>query len=124
MRLVIAFVLCSACFPQTGAPPPQPVRAVTDPGVVTTRQSITPAGIPTVFQGRVYGAAFGADSSDLYVLHATHVYRLDWKANRVVESVAHGGSPGLQGIRFDGVNGQALFSAARPGTGGRNGPRR
>ena len=29
-----------------------PVRSVTDPGVVTTRQSITPAGVPAIFEGK------------------------------------------------------------------------
>ena len=35
-------------------------RGVTDPGVVTTRQAITPAGVQSVFDGRVYGITFGA----------------------------------------------------------------
>jgi|GEM_PF-5035252 hypothetical protein len=75
------------------------VRSVTDPGTVTTRQAITPAGVPAVFNGRVYGVAFGKSSSELWVLTATHVYRLDWQANRVLESIEHGSIPGLQGIR-------------------------
>ena len=37
----------------------RPLRAVSDPGVITTRQAITPAGVQTVFDGRVNGAAFG-----------------------------------------------------------------
>jgi hypothetical protein len=41
-----------------------PVRAVTDSGVVTTRQAITPAGTQAVFQGRVYGLAFGTSSGE------------------------------------------------------------
>ena len=88
--------------------PEAPVRAVTDPGTVTTRQAITPAGVPSVFQGRVYGVDFGADSSELWVLHATHVYRLDWKGNRVLGRFPHTGSPGLQGIRFR--DGRALVT--------------
>ncbi|MEZ5354872.1 MAG: bifunctional YncE family protein/alkaline phosphatase family protein [Bryobacteraceae bacterium] len=88
----------------------QPVRAVIDPGVVTTRQSITPAGVPTVFQGRVYGVTFGASSDEVWVLHATHVYRLDWRQNRVLDRVAHLGAPGLQGIVYDGSARRALVS--------------
>ncbi|MFN7922323.1 MAG: hypothetical protein U0Q16_19630 [Bryobacteraceae bacterium] len=87
-----------------------PVRAVTDPGVITTRQSITPAGVPSVFGGRVYGADFGADANRIWVLHATHVFQLDWRANRVISKVAHGGTPGLQGLRFDPASGQAFIS--------------
>lgn len=89
-----------------------PARAVTDPGVVTTRQAITPAGVSTVFNGRVYGVAFGASPSELWVLHASHVYRLDWKQNRVLDAVSHGGSPGLQGLRFDRAAGAALVAVA------------
>jgi len=105
------FCLCAVASPQTVD---KPVRAVTDPGVVTTRQAITPAGTPTVFQGRVYGVAFGANPSELWVLNATRVYRLDWKQNRVLDNAPLNGSPGLQGIRFDG--GRPVFAfAARPG---------
>ena len=48
--------------------PDKPLRSVTDPGVVTTRQAITPAGVQTVFDGRVYGVAFGATVSNGAVL--------------------------------------------------------
>jgi YVTN family beta-propeller protein len=78
----------------------QPARAVTDPGVVTTRQAITPAGVPSIFQGRVYGLAFGKDG-ELWVLGGSHLYQLDWRANRVIQKIAHGGSPALQGLRFE-----------------------
>ncbi|MEJ7606187.1 MAG: hypothetical protein WKF37_07940, partial [Bryobacteraceae bacterium] len=86
----------------------EPLRSVTDPGVITTRQSITPAGVPSVFQGRVYGVAFGANASELWVLNATQVYRMDWRSNRVLERVPLPGSPGLQGIRYDALQKRAL----------------
>ena len=85
----------------------RPVRAVPDPGVITTRQTITPAGVPTVFQGRVYGVAFGPDPSELWVLNSNHVYRLDWRQNKVLGRVVHGGAPGLQSLSF--ANGAAYF---------------
>ena len=90
----------------------QPARAVTDPGVVTTRQTITPAGVPSVFQGRVFGLTFGAGSSELWVLHAAFVYRMDWRANRVLERIPLDGSAGLQGIRYDSAQKRALVSSA------------
>src|SRR5262245_28036665 len=34
-------------------------RAVRDPGVVTTGQQITPAGVQSIYDGRVFGVAFG-----------------------------------------------------------------
>lgn len=86
----------------------QPVRSVTDPGVVTTRQAITPAGVPSVFQGRVYGLAWAGDSGELWVLHATELYRLDWKNNRVVAHFPLGGTPGNASIATDPVTGDAL----------------
>jgi YVTN family beta-propeller protein len=101
--LVIAVWCCSA---QTVE---QPVRSVTDPGVVTTRQAITPAGTPSVFQGRVYGVAWAGDSGELWVLHASHVYRLDWKNNRIVARVAHTGTPGNQSIATDPATGDAVI---------------
>ena len=94
----------------------QPSRAVTDPGIVTTRQAITPAGVPSVFQGRVFGVAWAKDGGDLWVLHASQVYRLDWKQNRVVARVPHGGTPGNQSISADPVTGDILFGrSAREG---------
>ncbi len=48
--------------------PQEPVPAVTDPGVVTTRQAITPAGIQSVFDGRVYGVTFGESTEEMWVL--------------------------------------------------------
>lgn len=87
-----------------------PVRAAHDPGVVTTRQQITPAGVPTVFQGRVYGLAFGSDPAELWVLNASHVYRMNWKNNHVVRKFPLNGRPGLQGIAYSGGHGIAVVS--------------
>src|SRR5688500_18670784 len=67
----------------------QPARAVTDPGVITTRQAITPAGVQSVFDGRVFGVTFGATDAELWVLTGRtasgkpRVSRLDWMQNRV-----------------------------------------
>src|SRR5215470_5396626 len=44
-----------------------PVKQVSDPGTITTRQGITPAGAQSVFETRVYGITFGT-SSPLSVL--------------------------------------------------------
>ncbi len=76
MKRVTAISLCivwaaSAQTIQT------PARGVTDPGVVTTRQNITPAGIPLIFKGRVYDAAFAGSGGELWVLNATQLYKVD-----------------------------------------------
>ena len=95
----------------------QPARAVTDPGIITTRQAITPAGTPSIFQGRVYGVAWAGDS-ELWVLHASDLYRLDWQKNEVRERIPHGGAPGPQTIQFDpATNTVYAANAARVGSG-------
>ncbi len=80
----------------------RPVRAVTDPGVVTTRQAVTPAGIPAIFQGKIYGVAFGESSAKLWVLNATQLYEMDWRENKVLTNITHKSLPGLLGVAFDG----------------------
>lgn len=111
MRLLTVPLLClTAVSALTAQTAEKPVRSVTDPGVVTTRQSITPAGVPAIFDSRVYGVDFGRDASELYVLTATSVYRLDWRQNKVLDRAPLNGAPGLQGIRFDGT--RAIFTSS------------
>jgi DNA-binding beta-propeller fold protein YncE len=105
MRLIL-FSVASVLIAQTAD---HPLHAVSDPGVVVTRQAITPAGVPTVFQGRVYGVAFGKTSSDLWVANASRLYRLDIKSNSIAENIATGGQPGLQGITFDPATNRPLI---------------
>ncbi len=113
MRTLIVFLMGALCgAAQTEE---RPVRSVTDPGVISTRQSITPAGVQTVFKGRVYGLDFGASAAELWVLNAGQVYRLDWQGNRVLDRVPLAGTAGLAGIRFDRVSGRALVSSSAKG---------
>jgi YVTN family beta-propeller protein len=113
-RFPIAALCVAAVMAQS---PDKPVRAVPDPGVVTTRQSTTPAGVQSVFNGRIQGVAFGASSSELWVLNDARAFRFDWRENRVIERVPLDGAPGLQGIQYDAAGGRALVTAA---VGGRN----
>ena len=76
----------------------RPVRAVTDPGVVTTRQMVTPAGVPTVFNGRVYGVGFRG-ANEIQVLTGVGVYRMDWRENKVLRHTAAKGRGGIQARR-------------------------
>jgi YVTN family beta-propeller protein len=109
------FALCLAAPAQT---PQHPVRAVTDPGVVTTRQTVTPAGIQTVFNGRVYGVAFGASPSEVWVLNGhggkAQIFRLDWAANKVLQHVRIDDHAGLQGIQYDRAGERVLLGTALP----------
>src|SRR5882672_1386846 len=83
----------------------RPTRGVTDPGVITTRQTITPAGVQTVFDGRVYGLTFGATGDELWVLAGArggpNVYRLDWRENVVRDRWPLQGTAALQGLVLD-----------------------
>ncbi|MDX1983301.1 MAG: alkaline phosphatase family protein [Bryobacteraceae bacterium] len=107
---IAALLLASASvFAQS---PEQPVRAVTDPGVVTTRQSITPAGVPSIFQGRVYGVDFGASNGEIWVLGATHVWRLDWRQNKVLDRLPHQGKAGIQSLRYHAASKRAFTASA------------
>ena len=93
-----------------------PVRSVPDPGIIPSRQDITPAGIQAVFESRVFGVTFGATSAEIYALtaprRALEIFKMDWQANKVLERVSVQGTPGKQGIAFDLVTNQPLIAAA------------
>ena len=99
---------------QTSPDPETPVRTVLDPGVIPSRQTITPAGLQTVFENRVWGVAFGSSNDAVYALvgarRASLVYKLDWRSNRVLEKVRVEISPGMQGIAFDAAAGGSVIS--------------
>ena len=80
---VVAGVFHLAALAQS---PETPLRSILDPGVITTRQQVTPAGTQTVFAGRVYGLTFGKTDSEIYVLSGvskTPLYQINWKENRI-----------------------------------------
>ena len=90
----------------------QPARPVGDPGVVTTGQAITPAGVQSTFLGRVYGAQWSPGGDSLWVLNASDVYELDWRNNRVLTHFAHGGLPGAQAIQVEQGSGRPLIATS------------
>jgi YVTN family beta-propeller protein len=98
----------------------QPARAVTDPGVITTRQAITPAGVQSVFDGRVFGVTFGATDAELWVLTGRtasgkpRVSRLDWMQNRIRGQWDLNGTPALQGLAFDASRESPLVGITLP----------
>ena len=87
----------------------RPVGAVIDAGVVTTRQAVTPAGVQTIFDGRVHASAFGKDNI-LWVLSRSHLYQFDWLENRMIAKVAIDGIGGIRGLTIDPVTGDPLIS--------------
>src|SRR5262245_13286184 len=124
--LTLLSILIAGIFSAFAQTHEKPVRSVTDPGVVTTRQSITPAGVPTIFDGRVYGVAFGASSSTIYALTGrgrnsqSQVFHLDWAANKILSRAGFSETPGLQGIIFDSLKGLAFVTATLSGRAAKN----
>ncbi len=106
MRLSILLALPLAAQVQA------PLRSVTDPGVVTTRQAITPAGVSSIFDGRVYGVSWSGNGERLWVLHASELVELDWRTNQVQKKILHGGTPGLQSLRTHPVTGEPVWGTS------------
>jgi YVTN family beta-propeller protein len=114
IALIAVAMMTTSAFCQE---PHWPVRAVDKPGVITTGQAITPAGAQSVFSGRVHAVAFGPSDDVIYVaLSSGNVYKLDWRANKVLEIVHGGRNPGMQGMVLDRANGEPLMSGAIAGT--------
>ncbi|MEO8623288.1 MAG: alkaline phosphatase family protein, partial [bacterium] len=88
-----------------------PLRDVPDPGVVATGQRISPAGVQSVFTGRVSGVRFGRSADEIWVATPNTTYRLDWRANRPTARVRVDGTPGVYGVTIDPVTHRTLVSA-------------
>jgi YVTN family beta-propeller protein len=91
--------------------PATPARELADPGVIATDQRVTPAGVQSVFDGRVTGVRFGRKPGELWVVAATAAYRLAYADNRVVASNVVDGRGGAFGVTIDPATGRALVSS-------------
>ncbi|MEP7346936.1 MAG: YncE family protein, partial [Gemmatimonadaceae bacterium] len=92
-------------------PPPKPRREVADPGTIATDQRVTPAGVQSVFDGRVGGVRFGTKPGELWVAVPGAVYRLGWREGRVLASASFDGRPGVGAVAIDPLKGSALVSS-------------
>ena len=97
MLILAVAVIAAAAVPQQ----PSPKRDVRDPGVVATGQRITPAGVQTVFDGRVGGVRFGETSDEIWAAVPGFVYRLDWRANSVRARARVDGRTGIYSLAVD-----------------------
>src|ERR1700761_2019976 len=88
--------------PSKAAPP---VSSVVDPGVIPSRQNITPAGLQSVFESRVNGVAFGENGDSIYAAvlgqKGSHVYQIDLKTNRMMNVVSTETGSGMKGLAYD-----------------------
>ena len=105
--LISAFVFSAAVQAQQ----PTPTRNVPDPGVIATGQRVTPAGVQTVFAGKVGGVRFGANSSEIWVAVPGAVHRLAWAENRTLARAQVDGRPGIFAVAIDPVTHAAIVSS-------------
>ncbi len=103
--------LALALQARAAAPVPLPRRIVPDSGVIATDQRVTPAGVQSVFTGRVGGVRFGASSSELWIAAPGGAYRMHWTENRVLAHGAYDGRAGVQGIAYDPVRQRAVVTS-------------
>ena len=88
------------------------VPSVADPGVVTTRQAITPAGVQSIIDGRLYGVAFGSEPGTVYAAEGSGtIYKLNWMDAQVLQVIRGERRPGMQGLVTDPATGDLVFSA-------------
>ncbi|HEX8725576.1 MAG TPA: alkaline phosphatase family protein [Gemmatimonadaceae bacterium] len=106
---MIFSALLLAVLQQTGAQ--QPRRTVPDPGVIATDQRVTPAGVQTVFTGRVAGVRFAGSASRLWVAVPHGAYELDWRDNRVLATARFSGTPGVHGVAVDPLTTRVVVSS-------------
>ena len=101
-------------------PPARPGRDVPDPGVIATQQRVTPAGVQTVFTGRVGGVRFGRTPEEVWVAAPGSLMRLDWQSSRVLARAPLNGRPGVYAIAIDPMTQRAFvsFVSNTPATGG------
>src|SRR5216684_661337 len=96
--------------------PSPPRREIPDPGVIATDQRVAPAGLQSVFTGRVTGVRFGARPGEIWVTVPGALYRLGWRDNAVLGSTAFDGHSGVQGIAIDPVAGPERVFVSAVGT--------
>ena len=88
-----------------------PQRLITDPGIIATNTRVTPAGVQSVFTGRVAGVRFGATADELWVVVPGSAWHLAWRDNRVLGHAAFNGRPGVHGITIDPATQRAVIAS-------------
>ena len=104
--LVLAFALL-----QIQQPVPAPRRTVTDPGVFAVGQRVTPAGVQSIFDGRVASVRFGSEAGEVWAAVPGGAWRLAWRDNRVVARAEFTGRPGVHGLVIDPVTKRILVAS-------------
>jgi YVTN family beta-propeller protein len=108
--MIVALFLALQAGTQQPRPRP-PQRPLPDPGVIAVEQRVTPAGVQSVFEGKVGGVRFGRDPGELWVAVPGAAYRLAWRDNRAITTSAFDGRAGVHGVAIDPVTGRAIVSS-------------
>jgi YVTN family beta-propeller protein len=108
--MLIPFVILMQAGASRPAPS-APQRPLPDAGVIATEQRVTPAGVQSVFRGKVGGVRFGRAPGELWVAVPGAAYRIAWRDNRVVASSGFDGRAGVHGVAIDPVTGRAVVSS-------------
>ncbi|MBW8768967.1 MAG: bifunctional YncE family protein/alkaline phosphatase family protein [Gemmatimonadetes bacterium] len=110
--MFVAFLFALQATAQQPVPrPAAPQRPLADPGVIAVEQRVTPAGVQSVFYGKVGGVRFGKNPGELWVAVPEAAYRLAWRDNRAITSSAFDGRVGVHGVAIDPVTGHAIISS-------------
>ena len=96
---------------QIAAAPPPAKQDTTPRAVIATGQRVTPAGMESVFKGRVAGVRFGTRPNELWVAVPGMAHRLNYRENKLVSSAPFDGTPGANGIALDPVAGRVLVAS-------------
>ena len=88
-----------------------PAGYVDDPGVIATGQRITPAGVQSIFNGKIGGVRFGANPGEIWVAVPGSVYRLAWTDNRTIARARVDGRPGIFAIAIDPATRRVVVSS-------------
>lgn len=91
--------------------PQLPTGPVSDPGVIATGQRVTPAGVQTVFEGKVGGVRFGANPGEIWVAVPGAVHRLAWADNRMIGRARLDGRPGIFAVTMDPATHRVVVSS-------------
>src|SRR3954469_25083257 len=107
---MITLFLALPLLARVAQQPPPPRRTVPDPGIVASLQKATPAGVQSIFEGRVTGVRFGSAVGELWVAVPGSAYHLTWSGNRMLRRGAFGGRARVQAVAFGPVKRRALVA--------------
>ncbi len=116
MRLLSVVLLLALLTITSAAQQSLPARSVPDPGVIPTRQAISPAGVQAVFDARVHAVTFCGSDNELTAAVRGTIYRFDLASSAIVaRHDLNGPVVGMQGMACVPQVGDVLLSVRQRG---------